>query len=258
MRATKIDRNTLRILTGAILTEGDRAVITQQLDRGAYEKVNKALLAAGGAWNRKAKAHVFVGDAGEAIDKLCVTGEYASARDVGWFPTPAPLADRLVAMADLRAGQTVLEPSAGEGAIVLAIKRTGLPVFLGAIERDPKRREKLFNLDPMILAGTGHLDDFLNYQPAAGAYDRVVMNPPFARVGRGDHLDHVRHAFTLLVHGGVLVSILPSSISFRQDRRHVEFRAWCEAVGEIDELPAGSFKASGTDVNTVVVRLEKP
>lgn len=257
MRATKIDQRTLEILTRSVVADGNRAVITEQLERPEYDKVNKALLASGGAWNRKAKAHLFDGDAADAIDKLCVTGEYASARDVGWFPTPDKLADRVVAMAGLKPGMTVLEPSAGEGAIVQAIKRTGLAVFLGAIERDPKRREKLRAIDPILLAGTGHLDDFLDYQPAAAEYDRIVMNPPFARVGRGDHLDHVRHAFALLDEGGIAVAILPASVDFRQDRRHAEFRAWVEAHGHIEALPDGSFKASGTDVRTVVVRLEK-
>lgn len=257
MRSSKIDQRTLEILTRSIVVEGNKVRITEQLDRPEYDKVNKALLATGGKWTRSVKAHVFDGDASEAIDKLCVTGEYASARDVGWFPTPAKLSDQIVAMAQLAAGQTVLEPSAGDGAIVLAIKRTGIPVFLGAIERDPKRRAALAKIDPMIVAGTGHLDDFLDYQPATGAYDRIVMNPPFAKVGRGDHLDHVRHAFALLNHGGALVSILPASVSFREDRRHAEFRAWALDHGEIDDLPDGSFKASGTDVRTIVVRMVK-
>ena len=34
-------------------------VIVQQLDRNDYVKVNKALEALGGKWNRKAKAHLF-------------------------------------------------------------------------------------------------------------------------------------------------------------------------------------------------------
>lgn len=41
---------------------GNKLFIQEQLDRKLYEAVNKALEAAGGRWNKKAKAHVFKGD----------------------------------------------------------------------------------------------------------------------------------------------------------------------------------------------------
>ena len=83
------------------------------------------------------------------------------------------------------------------------------------------------------------------------------MNPPFCKVGLGDHLDHVQRAYDMLVPDGVLVSVLPASVTFRQDRRYAGFRDWVLANGEITPLPANSFKASGTNVNTVVVKMTK-
>jgi hypothetical protein len=88
---------------------------------------------------------------------------------------------------------------------------------------------------------------------------RVVMNPPFKRCGLGDHLDHVRWAFNQLGDEGVLVSVLPAGVIFRQDTRHKEFRAWCASQYQhrFQDLPAAAFKASGTMVRTVLLKLEK-
>lgn len=264
----KLDQATLATLSNLKYPTPNNVVIVDKLLPKEYAKVNAAMEALGGTWSRKAKAHVFPGPAEVLVDQLIMTGEFATARDVGWFPTPAPLARELVDLADLRAGQRVLEPSAGEGALVNAITTTEHgelnDVLVFAVERDPTRRSTL-----MARAHGGgnwkhvhvsSVEDFMDFEPRYGSgqiklFDRCVMNPPFARVGRGDHLDHVRHAYELLGQGGVLVSVLPSSVKFRRDRRHAEFRAWVEGRGTIDDLPEGSFAESGTGVNTVVIRL---
>jgi len=50
------------------------------------------------------------------------------------FPTPPELADRMVALADIRPGQRVLEPSAGTGRIIDAIRRTAHGYAITAVE----------------------------------------------------------------------------------------------------------------------------
>ena len=55
--------------------------------------------------------------------------ETTTARD--FFPTPAPLADRLVELAGIKPGAVVLEPSAGGGNIVAAVLEAG------AVRSDP-------------------------------------------------------------------------------------------------------------------------
>lgn len=72
----KLDDTTITVLSTAIEIRGvtnaanphPHVVITQQLDRKAYLAVNKALEACGGAWSRKAKAHVFTVDPTPAIE----------------------------------------------------------------------------------------------------------------------------------------------------------------------------------------------
>lgn len=224
----------------------------ERLDRKTYERVNKALEALGGKWTRGKQAHVFGSDARARIDHALTTGEVETGQDVGHFPTPEALARRLVKLADVRKYHHVLEPSAGTGRIVDAIRVTGAKAY--AVERDRDRRRALEGRCNVAAA----VDDFLDYDPGASLFDRVVMNPPFCKVGRGDHLDHVRHAYSMLVEGGVLVSVLPSSVTFRRDRRYTEFRSWAEERGTIELLPSDSFKESGTGVETAVVRLVAP
>jgi predicted RNA methylase len=255
----RVDNEVLAILS-SLEIEGP-FVKMAKMERGLYLKVDKVLEACGGKWDRRAKAHLFDGDARERIEQVLALGEVTTNQDLGFFATPPELARQLVEMADVRPGHVVLEPSAGDGAIVDAILEREAGVF--AIERDDRRREALIQrvFRALTLAVVVHptygYDDFMEYQPSE-PFDRVVMNPPFCKVGLGDHLDHVRHAFSMLVPSGMLVSVMPTGIQFRQDRRHREFREWViGSGGSIQTLPEGSFKSSGTGVNTCVVRMRK-
>lgn len=250
----KIDQQTLSVLSGVEYVPGfpRRVRIVEKLDRGDYTRVNKVLEALGGKWSKKVQAHEFGSDARPRIEHALTIGEVETGQDVGHFPTPAPLARRLVVdVAGVREGHHVLEPSAGSGNIVRAIiDAGGIPY---AVERDYERRRALTEI-----AGVCGGDDFMDFDPDTARFDRVTMNPPFCVVGRGDHLDHVRHAHGMLVEGGVLAAILPTSIKFRRDRRYKEFRQWGEGLGwEVIDLPEGSFKESGTGVNTVIIRVRQ-
>lgn len=250
----KIAADVLAVLS-ALSIDGREVRIAEQLERRLYQRVNEVLEACGGKWNRKAKAHLFPEDAAPLLDAVINLGEVTTSKDVGFFPTPAPLARELVELAGVQRGDVVLEPSAGTGRIVDAALEAGARRVV-AIERDHKMAASLMARgDARVIVPPYH--DFLDADAAIGPIDRAPMNPPFCRVGRGDHLDHVRHAFAMLRPGGVLVSVLPSSITFRRDRRHAAFRDWFATLGgRVKELPAFSFRESGTDVNTVVLRME--
>jgi 16S rRNA G1207 methylase RsmC len=80
-------------------------------------------------------------------------------------------------------------------------------------------------------------------------FDRVVMNPPF-----DFEVEHVTLAHSMLKPGGRLVSVMSAGVLFRKDKKTSAFRALVAACGgEFTENAPGSFKASGTDVNTVTV-----
>lgn len=237
--------------------------IVERVDRKVYVQLDAVLVACGGQWNRKAKAHVFVTDPTALIDDVITVGEVATRTELdkamGFFETPPALADELARI--VVPGNVVLEPSAGNGRLVNAVLKAGAHRVL-VCERDAERRAKLASIQPMqvVVLDT---DDFLELSPLdrrldAYSIDAVVMNPPFTCCGLGDHLDHVRHAHDFLRPRGRLVAVLPSSVTFRQDRRYRDFRDWVSVrSGSFSELPSGSFAPSGTNVNTVVLRMER-
>jgi predicted RNA methylase len=172
------------------------------------------------------------------------------AKIPGYFPTPAPLVARMIEAARLVDGARVLEPSAGSGAIADALKAEGFAV--DCVESN-------YTLAG-ILEAKGHTverGDFLErLEPdACGYYDGVVMNPPFEN---GADLAHVRHAFGFLKPGASLVAIMGAGVMFRQDSRYASFREWADELGgEFVEVPAGTFKESGTGVASVMLTLSR-
>jgi hypothetical protein len=114
----QIASEVLAVLSAAQV-DGCHVALTGQLDRKLYERTNKVLEAAGGKWNRKARAHVFDGDAAERMDQIILSGSVEVPKDeFNFFPSPPAVIERLMELADIEPGMRVLEPSAGQGAIV--------------------------------------------------------------------------------------------------------------------------------------------
>lgn len=242
MSARQIPQDVLVVLEAG-RCEGDKFYLPEtQLERKLYERTNDVLAALGGKWNRKARAHVFEYECGDRISNAIDSGSYSRSADLGWFPTPPDLADQVVAMADIEAGMRVLEPSAGHGALIEPILRHTNQVW--AYELDAERATRCSERHGVYTA----VADFLTVEPDP-TFDRVVMNPPFAK--RAD-IHHVLHARKFLRPGGVLVAIMSAGVTFRADRLATEFRAQCDTI---ESLPDSSFASSGTDVRTVVITM---
>ncbi len=237
----KIDEATLQILS-RVTTEGDKIHLTcGQLDRKQYLEVNKILELMGGKWNRKEKGHIFFEDPTDRLESVLLTGEIMEPQKYGYFPTPEPLARRLIELAELKPGMTVLEPSAGQGGIVDHIPEG---CAIDCMELLPNNTE--------VLQKKGYLVqqcDFLSIETKP-IYDRVIMNPPFERQ---QDVDHVRHALKCLKPNGRLVSVMSAGIVFRENKKTAEFREIVDRYGFIERNPEGSFKVSGTMINTVIV-----
>lgn len=247
----KVPTSVLEVLDRAE-TDGPRLVLTGTLDRKLYLDTAKVLEAAGGKWSRKERAHLFDGDAADAIEAVILTGEVVSAKQqFGYFPTPAPVVHKLLDLAAIEPGMRVLEPSAGRGAIALAAAKAG--ALVDCVEIQPAHAEAINDAhhpDVTVLVG-----DFLATNPQP-VYDRVVMNPPFARQA---DIAHVEHAWEALKPGGTLVAVMSAGITFRQTSAAVTFRSRLEALGgQLHQLTEGAFKESGTGVNTVIAVLPKP
>ncbi|MCK9571513.1 SAM-dependent methyltransferase [Candidatus Pacearchaeota archaeon] len=250
MRTTKLSEEVLAVLSAASI-EGNCVKLTgDRLDRTLYQDVNKALEAIGGKWNRRAQGHIFASDPEEALDNAILTGEVTPPSKNGYFPTPTAIVMKLCDLADIRPGQFVLEPSAGQGAISTELYHRGAKVF--ACELLEANRKVLMG-DGMPSISLFAEPDFMKLETSL-IFDRVVMNPPFEK--RQDVL-HVKRAFSMLKPGGKLVSIMSAGVKFRDDALGREFREFVELHdGEIGDLPDGSFEESGTGVNTVIVVMD--
>lgn len=175
--------------------------------------------------------------------------------DLNYFVTPEPLAKHLVDLADLGSlGHRcrILEPSAGEGAIVKAIRSRLYGAKITAVELDYARAgtlRQVFGGDVSVVKA-----DFLDFKPNS-PYPRIIANPPFSD---GRDAEHILHMLKLLAPGGVLVSVAGAGVMFRTDRVYVELRGAVAALGgTISPLPEDSFKESGTSVSSCVILVKK-
>lgn len=233
-------------------TDGPRLTLTGTLDRKLYLDTAKVLEAAGGKWSRRERVHLFDGDAADVIEAVILTGEIVSKRqEFGYFPTPAPIVEQLLGLAGIEPGMRVLEPSAGRGAIALAAAGAG--GLVDCVEIQPGHADAI--RDEHCMDVTVLVADFLTTNPQP-VYDRVVMNPPFARQA---DIAHVEHAWGALKPGGRLVAVMSAGVTFRQTAPAVAFRSRLDALGgELHPLPEGAFKESGTGVSAVIAVMPKP
>ena len=247
LKTQKIDDDVDSALRGGNWTEAG-FVLPEGLDRDLYLRTNKALEALGGKWSRKAKAHVFEGPAKKALLDLLSAGVYVDEKksfDV--FYTPTWLADELVQYlpwsAKERPEARFLEPSAGSGALVHAIRRAFPEGWIEAVEiRSEDDELEAAGADSIIMK------DFMNWA-APRRFDAVVMNPPFS--GRQD-IDHVMRAWQFLKEGGALVAVMSrGSKTADSTQKGKDFLAWVKEIGaEWNDLPDDAFKTSGTLVRT--------
>ncbi|WP_228980173.1 methyltransferase [Streptomyces sp. DH12] len=230
---------------------GSRVQVPFELDSALYERMNTVLKDIGGRWDgRKAvRAHVFPFPVQEFMRACLAAKEWPSRFEQGWYPTPPRVVFDILEHASIRVGHTVLDPSAGAGSLAKpAAEQMGL---VDCVEIDPRRAHVLRELGVARRVIEG---DFLSLDPMAieDPYDRVLMNPPFA-----DAIAHVMHALGFMADGGTLVAVMPESITWHTDRATVAFRKLiADAEGELIPLPADAFAPAGTNVRTVLLRLD--
>jgi predicted RNA methylase len=254
VRKTAIAPAALEVLA-CCTTTGDAVILPEALERSTYDAVNRTLIALGGRWNRKRKAHVFAPDRPVAELLAAALASGATERTLtGYFPTPLPLARQLVALADVRAEHLVLEPSAGRGAIASVLTQIVAAEQLYLVELDGANHPTLEQAGfkaPQLIAG-----DFLTTRELPGEFDRIVMNPPFE-----DQQDvrHVLRAYELLAGGGRLAAIMSASLDFRDTKPARQLRELIDAcpTATITENPRDAFKESGAAVESVIVTLTK-
>lgn len=248
----RVEQDVLEVLARSTVAETFVQLPDEQLERKLYMRVAKALEACGFKWDRYAKHHK--GQGSEAVDQLMLTGTYTDAkREFDAFYTPDKLADYVIERADIGATMSVLEPSAGLGALALRARPMARRVV--CVERDSK--------SATALIGHGfetYCQDFLEFEVgddfSRWSFDRAVMNPPFSR---SQDAKHVLHALKFLhPQEGRLLAIMANSFTFRKDgaygELHRELESWAYRT---EKLPEGSFKESGTGVNTILLEVRR-
>lgn len=148
------------------------------------------------------------------------------------FQTPEPLANRLAGMfTDF--GRT-LEPSAGLGRLVRAVRRLSLCEIV-MVDSSPDCCRELRTLGEVFER------DFLTLTTnEIGSFDSIIMNPPFKM---GTDVKHIRHAIEFLSPGGMLVSLCYDGAKQNEQLKPIASQ-W---------MPIGQqFKSEGTTASVAI------
>lgn len=210
-----------------------------------------------GEWD-KAKAKYF------ANQKK--TGSNKSAEGVDYYATPEPLGLKMVEWSQPKANQSMLEPSAGHGAIA-----QWFPSNTKNTVVEPSN-----NLVPKLQMHVDNANVVNNYFENIGTwnkFDRIVMNPPFGKGGK-TAVEHLAKAYKHLREGGRIVAIIPDGPACQ---KHFDKWFWEDGKGtnrngkevtteapsktgvirEEIALPSVTFERAGTKVNTKIVIIDK-
>jgi predicted RNA methylase len=228
--------------------------LPRQLPRAIYVSVDKVLKLAGGRWNKGEGRHVFSTDPRIKLGLAVQTGTAVDEKKkFQFYPTPPELAARVAERARLRAC-SVLEPSAGHGALVFASMNAGAN-RVDCFELNPetylelkRRMDSRYNGTEAMSEVQIECADFLTIK-AQPNYDRVVMNPPFRNK---QDLKHIAHATGFLKPGGRLVAIL-----FPHTDEEIESYLGEDGSYIVEDIPAGTFSESGTEIPTRLLILDK-
>jgi len=168
------------------------------------------------------------------IAEICRSGMLPEQKSHQYYPTPEHIARRVVEWADIKPGEQVLEPSAGQGAIADQIRKDAIIycVDISQLHYNILKAKEYKNIQ---------CRDFLGYHPGR-VFKKICMNPPFADK-RAE--THVQYAAGLLREGGVLVAVLPASYKNKtivEGMKH-----------EYSEVLHNEFQ--GCSVNVVILRL---
>jgi len=222
-----------------------------QLDRNEYLEVKKALELIGGKWKGgKVFGFVFATDPTDLLNQV-INGEKRNIKkEFQFFATPEKLADEIVEIAELEHHDTILEPSAGQGAIIKAINKV--------CECVPDCFE-LMDINITILNKSGLRfnligDDFFKHN--GKTYSKIIANPPFSK---NQDIDHFKKMYECLSLGGRLVCITSESWVNGSQKKQVEFKNWLNEIeAELIDIEKGAFKESGTMVGGKIVVVNKP
>lgn len=248
------------VLNGRHKLEAFNAVLEKSTlgrwERGQIEQqmIHHKRLQALGIQNLPSLRHVlrqllpFYETAGKSDPLVTAERKLVGMKIPGFFPTPAEVVEKMIDLAriDRETDYKILEPSAGKGNIVDGLMAYGLSegTIIECLEVNSSLRE--------ILRMKGYClrdDDFLAFSQTG--YDRILMNPPFED---GQDFEHLRHAVALLKEGGVVACIVANGATYQKNKSTLDQLGF---VAHDEELPAGTFRESGTNVSSRLIVIER-
>jgi hypothetical protein len=216
-----------------------------------YYKIKPIVEHLGGHWREKFHCFVFPNDVSSYIfdaikNGVEITDEYRWREEHQFYPTPKHIAQRVVELADIKLGVSVLEPSAGTGSLVDEIT---VPCDILCIEPMSNNIEILRTKGYKCLPQT-----FETFVPDK-KYQRIIMNPPFS--GQRDIL-HFLRAWDMLAPGGIIVGIISENALYYQTEISKQFNKFLEENNAyIEPVPARSFEDYGTSIETVMIKIAR-
>ena len=168
-----------------------------------------------------------------------------------YYATPEPIGLKMVEFADIKAGDDVLEPSVGHGAIARYFPNTVNKTIIDD-------SAELMSRAALAVPGANKRTERFEDLHISNKYDAIVMNPPYGQ-GSKTALEHIEKAAKHLRNGGRIVALIPEGgMATKRLEQFMESDAAKDLylVGDIS-LPSVTFKRVGTGVNTHIIVLEK-
>lgn len=222
------------------------------LERKLYQDVAKKLKLIGGKWKGgKVFGFVFEEDPTDLLADIANGDGRNLKKEYQFFATPHNLAIEVVNAISPITGAKILEPSAGDGALVKAFREVHGNFTIDCFELMELNKKKLSKVSGANIVG----DDFLQ-SSIKGQYDCIIANPPFTK---NQDIDHIYKMYDSLKPGGQISTIASPSWTFGSQKKQVQFREWLDSLGAIrSDIDARSFKDSGTYIRSVMLVINKP
>lgn len=165
-----------------------------------------------------------------------------------FYPTPQNVIDMMLVGLNLK-GKTVLEPSAGKGDIVSALKLQGAKVIACELNQDLAKIVQS-KADSFLKN-----DFFMVESHEISHIDFIIANPPFSNAEK-----HILHMWNIAPSGCEIIALCNAeTIHNRYTRNRESLRSIVEEHGSYTEIQNAFSEAEReTDVTIAIVKLFKP
>ncbi len=139
---------------------------------------------------------------------------------VDFYPTPVNCVDE--SKEYLKFSEHILEPTAGVGHIINALRKLNDNVKITAMEYSPQLIPVLKLLNPDIEVNPDNNKDYLKYNPSEFKYDTIFINPPFTKgTDKRYYMNFLFHSLMLINKTkGIFPTIIFISPQIMDDRKH--------------------------------------